>query len=297
MTRAPRIVIGIASADRREQLRLTLAQLARQHTRPERIVICPASTDDYDPASAAPLRCPVQVVRAARGLCAQRNAILRACRSADLLIFLDDDFYPAADYVARASQLFARHSDIVVATHHPALDGASGPGVSHEQALSALRAIESAPVLANSTKPISGAYGCNMVLRLRPVFENALWFDENLPLYGWLEDLDFSHRLARHGRVVECAALRGVHLGSKRGRSSGIRLGYSQIANPIYMLQKGSLSLAYALEQMARNVVKNSVRSLKPEPWVDRWGRLKGNAIALGDLLTGQLHPGRVTTL
>ena len=34
--------------------------------------------------------------------------------------------------------------------------------------------------------------------------------------------------------------LRGVHLGNKRGRVSGLRFGYSQIANPIYLLQKGT---------------------------------------------------------
>jgi glycosyltransferase involved in cell wall biosynthesis len=297
MTVALKVVIGIASADRRQQLGLTLAQLRKQRTLPDRIVVCPKGADDYDERSAAAFPCPVDVVRGAAGLCAQRNAILRTCRSADILIFLDDDFYPASDYVERVVELFLQHSEIVIATHHPLLDGASGPGISHERALSALEALERSPPSAKGTRAIGGAYGCNMALRLATVFDNELWFDENLPLYGWLEDLDFSHRLARHGRVVECALLRGVHLGTKRGRSSGIRLGYSQIANPIYMLRKGSLSPAHAFKQMAKNVAKNSLRALKPEPWVDRRGRLKGNALAVGDLLRGQLHPQKAARL
>lgn len=296
MTLPLKVVIGIASANRRQQLALTLGQLARQRALPERVVICPASPEDYDDHGAPGLACPVEVVRSARGLCAQRNAILRACGNADVLIFLDDDFYPAQDYVERVAEIFAAQPDIVVTTHHPTLDGATGPGVSHEQAVAELRVLEPTQP-EKGIRPIDGAYGCNMALRLATVFENGLWFDENLPLYGWLEDLDFSHRLACYGRVVECGQLRGVHLGTKRGRASGVRLGYSQIANPVYMLQKGTLSPGYALEQMAKNLAKNMLRALEPEPWIDRQGRLKGNLLALGDLLKGQLHPQKAATL
>jgi GT2 family glycosyltransferase len=296
MSPMPKVVIGIASADRREQLGLTLAQIARQSVLPARVVVCPAGVGDYDEEDSRMLACPVEVVRAARGLCAQRNAIMRACTGADILIFIDDDFYPARDYVERVLELFAANGDIVVATHHPALDGAVGPGVPHDEAVRALASLEQTRPL-RGTRPIAGAYGCNMALRLAAVFQNALWFDENLPLYGWLEDLDFSHRLARHGRVVECGALRGVHLGTKRGRTSGVRLGYSQIANPIYMLRKGSLSTAFALKQILKNMTSNCLRSLAPEPWVDRRGRLKGNALAFGDLVNGELHPQKAAAL
>jgi glycosyltransferase involved in cell wall biosynthesis len=292
----PQVVIGIASADRRKQLGLTLGQIARQSVLPSRVVVCPAGAGDYDEEDSKLLACPVQVVRATRGLCAQRNAILRACTGDDILIFIDDDFYPASDYVARVLELFAAYCDVVVATHHPVLDGAAGPGVPHEAAVRALASLEQTPPL-RGTRPIAGAYGCNMALRLAAVFQNDIWFDENLPLYGWLEDLDFSHRLARHGRVVECGALRGVHLGTKRGRTSGVRLGYSQVANPIYMLRKGSLSRAYAFRQILKNMTSNCLRSLKPEPWVDRRGRLKGNALAVADLVNGELHPKKAATL
>ena len=41
----------------------------------------------------------------------------------------------------------------------------------------------------------------------------------------------------------------------------------------------------------------NAARSLRPEPHVDRLGRLKGNLIAIGDLLRGRMHPMRVMDL
>ena len=39
------------------------------------------------------------------------------------------------------------------------------------------------------------------------------------------------------------------------------------------------------------------LRSLAPEPWVDRRGRLRGNLIAIADLLRGRMHPLRVLDL
>ena len=46
-----------------------------------------------------------------------------------------------------------------------------------------------------------------------------------------------------------------------------------------------------------RNVSANLVKVWKPEPWVDRKGRLKGNALACLDLLTGRLAPANVEAL
>jgi hypothetical protein len=293
-----KLVIGIATAGRREQLGLMLAQLALQRRVPERIVVCPASTADYDPAGAAALGCPVVVVHGPRGLTAQRNAILAGCTDADVMIFFDDDYYPEAAYLQQVEALFDARPDVVVATNHPVLDGVNGPGLSHDDALRALAQLRPLPAGVGEVLPTYGGYGCNMALRMAPVLDHVLRFDENLPLYGWLEDIDFSRRLARHGRTVECRSLRGVHLGTKRGRDSGLRLGYSQVANPLlYLLRKGSVSAPYAFRQMARNLAKNAVRAAFPEPWVDRRGRVAGNALALRDLVYGRLDPRNVLQL
>src|SRR3546814_15339565 len=120
-----------------------------------------------------------------------------------------------------------------------------------------------------------------MASRLAPVREAGLLFDENLPFYGWLEDVDFSRRLASQGRIVRWNLCRGVHMGVKRGRSPGKRLGYSQIANPVYMWRKGTLTASRACAQMGRNIAANFVKNIMPEPWVDRGGRPRGNPLAL----------------
>lgn len=293
-----KVVIGIATAGRRDQMRLTLAEIARQRTLPARVVICPAEPDDCDAQAAqAALACPVSLVHGPRGLTAQRNTILAACDDADVLIFLDDDFYPAHDYVEQVTHLFATQPELVVATNQPLLDGATGPGIPPDEATRIIDALAPWETTQQPLRPTYGGYGCNMSIRMAPVRQHGLGFDETLPLYGWLEDIDFTRRIAPHGRIANCASLRGVHLATKRGRNSGLRFGYSQVANPVYLLRKGSMSLSYALRQMGRNLAKNIARSPWPEPWVDRRGRLKGNLLAFRDLLRGSLDPRRISEL
>lgn len=289
----PSVSIGIATAGRREQLGRTLIQLARLNPLPERVILAPASSDDYDGSCPEELRDRLLVVDGPRGLCAQRNSILDACDVSEVITFLDDDFYPTTGYVANVAALFANNPEVVAATSHPSVDGATGPGVEHAQALEALAALELENPAPERVRSTYGGYGCNMSLRMAPIREHKLRFDENLPLYGWLEDIDFTRRLSEHGAVVTSNRLKGVHLGTKRGRSPGRQLGYSQVANPIYLWRKGSVAASYAFSQLARNVAQNALRSMNPEPWVDRRGRLVGNAIAIGEVVFGKAHPQR----
>jgi GT2 family glycosyltransferase len=146
--------------------------------------------------------------------------------------------------------------------------------------------------------PTFNGYGCNMALRLDVVRAHALRFDERLPLYAWYEDIDLCRRLASHGgEIVEVAAASGVHLGVKHGRTSGKRLGYSQVVNPLYLWRKGSYPLDRALRSIGRHLLINGVRSLRPEPWVDRRGRLVGNSLALLDIMRGRAVPERILDL
>jgi hypothetical protein len=48
---------------------------------------------------------------------------------------------------------------------------------------------------------------------------------------------------------------------------------------------------------MCGNIFANVTRSVKPEPWIDRRGRLYGNILAFRDALTGRMAPGRILDL
>lgn len=289
------IVVGIATSGRREVLRDTLAQIDRQERRPDRILICPAAAGDVDWGHAASLTVPAERVDGPRGSSAQRNAILDAAGDADLIVFFDDDYLPAERFLAETERLFEDYPDIVAATGRILADGIHGAGIGLPEALA---------VLANDRPPdedglssVEIAHGCNMAFRMAAIRGAGARFDENLPLYGWHEDVDFSGQLLREGRIVHASALRGVHRGVKRGRTSGLRFGYSQVANPIYVVRKGTMRWPRAVRFVVGNVAANLIGSLRPQGFIDRRGRLKGNLLALWDLLRGRLAPQRILTL
>jgi hypothetical protein len=290
------LVVGIATSGRPAILSETLKELARQQRLPDRVLIAPAGPTCIDLGVLPHLPFPTEVVHGRRGLPAQRNAILAACCDSGAVIFFDDDFLPSRTYLANAAELLERKPHVVLATGTVLADGINGPGLSVEEAR--CRLAEAPPPSGEEPEtPLYSAYGCNMVVRLSAVRAHGLQFDEHLPLYGWQEDTDFSRQIARFGQVTGSAALTGVHLGIKSGRSSGVKLGYSQIANPIYLIRKGTMAPVYGGRLMIKNVIANCVRSVRPEPYIDRFGRAKGNFLALVDLHRGCIHPTRIVNL
>ena len=289
-----KLAVGIATAGRPAILAQTMRRLQAQTRPPDAVIVCAPSEDDLCGIAKEDPR----VIRATgpHGLARQRNAILRHLRAFDLLVFFDDDFVPGADYLECFERIMCSDPDVVMTTGQVLKDGIRGPGLTFEVADSILSQAAT-DCAADRLDPVYNGYGCNMGMRLAPVRRHGLAFDERLPLYGWLEDVDFSQQLARFGRVVRSDATRGVHLGIKLGRQPGARLGYSQVANPLYLVRKGTMCWQRALYLMSRNLAANILRSLRPEPWVDRRGRLNGNARALVDLILGRLDPSRATSL
>jgi GT2 family glycosyltransferase len=295
-TKKIRIAVGIATAGRKNILAYTLGLIARQSRAPDLLIISPASPEDMDVQMLEELPFRTEVRIGKRGSSAQRNQILAAADTIDLVVFFDDDFFPALNYLEEVERIFSENGDVVAVTGRPMLDGTNGPGVEAEDALNMISADNPDPI-DRTVAPTYGTYGCNMAFRMDPIRQHRVVFDENLPLYGWQEDIDFSRQLSAFGRIVDAKALRGVHLGAKRGRTSGVRFGYSQIANPIYLIRKGTVSISFAGALVRRNVLANISKSFRPEPWVDRRGRLKGNWLAFRDLATGRISPRRILEL
>lgn len=284
-----RIHVAIATLGRPDLLRRTVDQIAMQTREVDGVIIVAPSEADVGSVRESPLRPEVAI--SAKGLCRQRNRALDllAGRS-DVVLFLDDDFIMASGYVAAVEALFAGDPAIAGVTGHLVADGVRHGGYTIEQALQLIddRAHLLDPVIENR----EALYGCNMALRMAQVQD--MRFDEALPLYGWQEDVDFTYRLARCGRLVSTGLVTGVHLGVRGGRTSGTRLGYSQVANIVYLRRKGTMPRWLGRRLLWRNIAANAARALFPEPHIDRAGRLSGNMRAFGDLLLGRLDPRRV---
>lgn len=287
-----RIAVGIATRGRAGILAGTLHDLRLQTRPPDRVLVCGTEPADIGPDPAG-LPGGTEVLFAQSGLPRQRNAILDQLDGCDAVLFLDDDFLMAPGYVAATVAALRSHPDLVATTGTLIADDARGPGLTPETG----RALIAADPGGDGLQPSPHGYGCNMAVRLDTVRRHGLRFDERLPLYAWSEDIDFTHRLARHGWIAKLGGARGVHLGVKEGRTPGRRLGYSQVANPVYLFHKGSYTFGRAARSVGRNLAMNAARALRPEPYIDRRGRLRGNGLALLDMLRGRMTPERILEL
>ncbi len=293
MTQTLTLAIAIATTGRAATLTETLREVARQTCKPDHVAICPAQDGDVDHEGLAGLGLPITYSHGDRGASAQRNALLRDMPDVDIVLFLDDDCFLAPDYIAELVALFAALPDVVLATGALLADGATGPGYSPADARAMIAA---APRPSDRRiEDVFCGYGCNMAVRWSSA--RGLRFDENLPLYSWAEDVEFSRQLAPFGRLVRSGALQGVHLATKRGRTSGLRFGYSQIANQAYLRRKGVITTRVAIAQGGRNVLANLRGFIRSETYVDRRGRLLGNIYGLIDLARGKSSPLRILDL
>ena len=234
----------------------------------------------------------IQVVLAERGLTRQRNAALAAAKGGDV-VFFDDDALPREDYLAGVAEVFHSYPDVVGMTGKVAIDG-----VPLLRALT-LAEMRAALASAGDDKTVTTTdrlYGCNMAFRRDAL--DGISFDERLPLYGWLEDLDFARRVQRRGRLVVAAGCVAAHQGNEiGGRGKHARFGYSVIANALYLQRKGSVRTRELPFLILRPALANLRGALAGSDRSWRRERLAGMAIALSDIARGRLCPERATEL
>lgn len=286
------VCVIYATAGRAETLSRTYEALERQTLRPSSVIVSSPSLADVGELANHP---NVTVVLGAAGLCPQRNRALgNLPDGTDVIVFFDDDFVPHPAWIEKVVEVFQADPTVGAVTGNLLADGINGPGLSVEEAFTLVDAPPAGPVdwLDENYSP----YGCNMAFRVSMIA--GIKFDERLVLYGWLEDRDFGATLAGRGaKLVKVGTALGVHMGVKRGRVSGIKLGYSQVVNPLYLRRKGTMRFDQVIRHMFRNITSNLFRSARPEPYIDRAGRLRGNIMGLLDVLRGRLTPERAKKL
>jgi glycosyltransferase involved in cell wall biosynthesis len=287
-----RISLIIASKGRPHDLGRWIDHVGRQTLKPHQIIFSVTTAEDLPAHIVDDTPDGVEISYGSPGLCAQRNRGLNKCRSdTDIIAFFDDDYVPTANCFEQIARLFAAQPEMAGVTGRLLADGIHAESISDEDALSMIETFEASSEAESplTFRPHEHIYGCNMVYRYQLVHQ--LRFDENLPLYAWQEDVDFANRVRKLGLVGRSDAFVGVHQGVKGGRTSGRRLGYSQIANPIYLYRKGTMTRDHVLYLISRNLVSNHLRSFRPEPLVDRRGRVVGNWLAIWHLVARKLHP------
>jgi hypothetical protein len=65
----------------------------------------------------------------------------------------------------------------------------------------------------------------------------------------------------------------------------------------VYLARKGTMQAGLGRRLLVQNLCSNLLRSIVPEPHIDRRGRLWGNTLAIADLVRGRVDPRRIETL
>jgi GT2 family glycosyltransferase len=237
----------------------------------------------------------VTFIETPTGLCVQRNRALDAVApDTEIVAFLDDDIELATAYFAEMARLFTNNPQIIMASGTMLHDGGRGGIISRDEAVRLCREFDQTYDSARPQvwKIVDSGYGCNMIVRHASI--RNCRFDERLPLYAWLEDRDFSHRVTLGGCApTECENAVAVHLGARSGRVSGVRLGFSTIVNPMYLKRKantfsfGFIFVHYWLRCLAGNIIGIVTRDKE----YDRVGLIRGNMIGFYHLLSGRCDP------
>jgi glycosyltransferase involved in cell wall biosynthesis len=293
---APRIAIVIATKGRPAAVTEVVRLLERQTLTPSRVIISATGNADIE----APLESsvfPLEVIYGSASSTKQRNRALEQVRNqSDIVVFFDDDFAPAVTWLEHCAFAFAADPHVVGVGGLVLRNGATE--VAEVSWGEAKRLISDPPPLPTGPPTFSNClslYGCNMAFRITAIGD--LRFDERLVLYAWMEDKDFSRIAGRTGRLVRYDGMVGVHLGIKSGKVSGKRFGYSQVVNAWYLYRKKVLSRKEVWPNIFKAILANGIKSFRPEKNVDRYGRLVGNLVGVGELIRGRCRPERAEEL
>lgn len=296
-TTPSRTAVIVSTRGRPDIVNALVEQLAEQTRAPAHIFIVGTSAADI--ARLDRNRPGLTAMIGREGSSSQRNDGLALAGSRfPYVIFLDDDFVPSRFWIERMEAVFDANPDVAGLTGIVLADGTTTAGIGLADAQDMVRVRDGDPddaVRIRDGLNYGDNMGCNMAFRTSALAGIA--FDERLPLYAWLEDADFRSRVEKRGRVVRVEGLWGVHLGHKQGRGRGVTIGYSQVANAIYLAGKGTVPRAHLTRLVLRNLAANLVGSIRPEPFVDRRGRLRGNLLAIADYVRGKVRPERILEL
>ena len=282
----------IATRQRPRELSNLLRALALQTVRPSKIVVSACDRSDIEEDIVE--ENAVHVLTGPPGLAAQRNRALSLVKgSYDIVVFFDDDFIPSRFWIERIQRLLAAQPAIGCVTGRVIVDGVTSGGLEwlYGQSLVDDEDRKMSP-MADQRVDFQSPYGCNMAFRTKAI-EN-LWFDERLVLYGWLEDRDFGFRVATRAKAISTNVVWGVHLGSNRGRVSGLKFGYSQVVNPWYLMTKGVLTPRELCQHVLFGLGANVLGTVLRSSHIDRYGRLKGNIIGIKDIILHRWAPERI---
>jgi GT2 family glycosyltransferase len=259
---------------------------------PSRIIVSvPDSNHVADATRALP---SVEIVTGKRGLTAQRNAALAAIQgNPEVIVFLDDDMEIDEHYVEELVRAYREHPQAALINGNNLALGIY-PAGSLDRKI-AVKLIQDRLKTGASRAPAIPAdtgYGC--LMSMRGSLLGKVSFDERLPLYGFMEDFDFTLLCRKFGAVLQNPNALCVHIEIVAGRMGERRRGYSEVVNPIYIWSKKTGSrLPRAFLGAVRRTLRSAGMALKGQGTE----RLIGNLIGWANVATFRPDPEKILTM
>ena len=235
----PRVAVVVATRNRPRQLGQLLGELSQQSLAPSVVVVVDSSDPELRPeveritTQATPA--PRLVFTDVASLPSQRNqgvaTLLEHDATVELVQFFDDDVHPRPDYMLRLASLFARDT---VAN----LAGASGISLDRLPVRNAVVAAYrrffgfysprgGALLPGGHNMPVAVPGTDDKLVEADWLFGCSMWrlslfrttrFSELMPGGALFEDVEFSVRARRHGRLVVDTGARIEHALAAEGR-------------------------------------------------------------------------------
>ncbi|HOW84475.1 MAG TPA: glycosyltransferase [Candidatus Aminicenantes bacterium] len=300
---APRIAFVVATKDRPDELRRLWASLLAQSRPPDEVVIVDASARPSPLPETGGGRPVLRFVRSAVASASrQRNLGLDAVGpDVDLVGFLDDDAVLEPGAIEAMLGFWSQAGPEVAGAafnmaNHPPL---ALPRLKRTPLVESLGlyARRGGAVTASGFQTMIGTVSSDAWTDWLPsgasVWRRAVFarqrFDEWFAGYSYLEDLDFSYRAGKTGRLAVVAAARYRHLPAAGGRGGGFEFGLREVLNRVHFVRKDpDLSLARCRAALAARMLMSVAAGIgKGEP--DHLLRAGGNAVGL---VRSFLEPG-----
>jgi glycosyltransferase involved in cell wall biosynthesis/GT2 family glycosyltransferase len=294
-----RLVFVVATKDRPDELGRLWESLLAQSRPPDEVVIVDASARPSPPAGAGGGRPALRFIRSSVASAArQRNLGLEALGpDTDLVGFLDDDAVLEPGAVEAMLRFWAQAGPEVAGAafnmaNHPPLDH---PGLKRT-ALAARLGLYSrrgGAVTASGFQTMIGPVDADVWIDWLPsgasVWRREVFsrhrFDEWFEGYSYLEDLDFSYRVGKTGRLAVVSSARYRHLPAAGGRGGGYEFGVREVLNRVRFVGKNpELSPAKCRAALVARLLMSiaaGIEELQPDHLRRAWGNAVGLARSL----------------
>lgn len=249
----PTCTIIICTKDRERDLQRCLDSIAKQIRPPEELVVVDSGADET-PKRVETFRATfngvVCYLHTEPGLTLQRNAGIRHA-TGDIVHLIDDDTVLEPDYIKVIQETYDAPETRDAVAVAPRVATPRTPGrlnTLYRRFFLLARQNGTGRILPSGfgsytwyarctdLHPVEVISGCCQSYR-RHVFDH-LRYDEFFQGYGYMEDVDFSYRVGRLGRMVCNPAARMAHLETPNTRTPQRRLVKMQVVNHFYVFKK-----------------------------------------------------------